>query len=289
VYDFRNYYRLLNSSVAILSILTIATFSAIGQTNGSGVQNSAAAEPDARAELNLGVEAYKNAHYDEAIGHFQRATELAPDLTMARSYLGTALAQNVIPGLDTPENLKIAQRAIDIFTEVLAKEPHDLNSMKQIAAVYYNTKKLDDARVWQKKVMVEDPKDPEAAYTIAVIDWTQAYQNAQTALTAIGMNDDGMGNTKAPKDVLETIKMKNGELVEEALQYLNQALESRPNYDDAMAYVNLVYRRKADVDWENDAARNEDLAKAKEWITKSMAARKANEEKRIVGQQSTQP
>jgi tetratricopeptide (TPR) repeat protein len=208
---------------------------------------------------------------------------------MARSYLGTALAQNVIPGLDTPENLKIAQRAIDIFTEVLAKEPHDLNSMKQIAAVYYNTKKLDDARVWQKKVMVEDPKDPEAAYTIAVIDWTQAYQNAQTALTAIGMNDDGMGNTKAPKDVLETIKMKNGELVEEALQYLNQALESRPNYDDAMAYVNLVYRRKADVDWENDAARNEDLAKAKEWITKSMAARKANEEKRIVGQQSTQP
>jgi len=44
---------------------------------------------------------------------------------MAKSYLATALAQNVVAGLDTPDNLSTAQQAIDIFNEVLAKDPHD--------------------------------------------------------------------------------------------------------------------------------------------------------------------
>jgi tetratricopeptide (TPR) repeat protein len=69
----------------------------------------------ARDQLNKGVDAYKSARYEEAIGHFQKATELDPSLPMAKSYLATALAQNVVPGLDTPENLKTAQQAISMF------------------------------------------------------------------------------------------------------------------------------------------------------------------------------
>ena len=97
----------------------------------------------ARDQLNKGVEAYKSAHYEEAIGHFQKATELDPSLPMAKSYLATALAQNVVPGLTSPENLKNAQQAISIFQEVLAKEPNDVNSLKQIAAIYFSIKKFD--------------------------------------------------------------------------------------------------------------------------------------------------
>ncbi len=65
---------------------------------------------------------------------------------MAKSYLATALSQNIVPGLDTPDNLKTAQQAISIFQEVLAKDPNDVNSMKQIAGIYFNIKKLDDAQ-----------------------------------------------------------------------------------------------------------------------------------------------
>ncbi|MGD0938293.1 MAG: tetratricopeptide repeat protein [Terracidiphilus sp.] len=237
----------------------------------------------ARDQLNKGVEAYKGAHYEEAIGHFQKATQLDPSLPMAKSYLATALAQNVVPGLDTPDNLKTAQQAIDMFQEVLNKDPHDINSMKQIAGIDFSIKKLDEARDWQKKVLAEDPKDPEAAYTVGVIDWMQAHQNTLNALQATGINDDGEGNAKAPKNVMEPLKAKNGPLVEEALQYLNQAVEIRPNYDDAMAYLNLIYRRKADLDWGNEGARKEDVAKAEEWRNKAMGTRKANEEKKNQG------
>ena len=237
----------------------------------------------ARDQLNKGVEAYKSARYEEAIGHFQKATELDPSLPMAKSYLATALAQNVVPGLETPDNLKNAQQAISIFQEVLAKEPNDVNSLKQIAAIYFSIKKFDDAKDYQKKVLAVDPKDPEAAYTIGVIDWTLAHENTLKALASANMNDDGEGNTKAPKKVLQEIKEKNTPLTTEGLQYLNQALENRANYDDAMSYLNLTYRRKADVDYADPAAVKADVAAAKEWSSKAMGTRKANEEKKDKG------
>ena len=237
----------------------------------------------ARDQLNKGVDAYKSARYEEAIGHFQKATELDPSLPMAKSYLATALAQNVVPGLDTPENLQTAQQAINIFQEVLDKDPNDVNSMKQIAGIYFSIKKLDDAKTWQKKVLNEDPKDPEAAYTVGVIDWTQAHLNALRELVPAGVTDDGEGNVKAPKKVMEVLKQENAPLVDEGLQYLNQAMANRANYDDAMSYMNLVYRRKADVDFGDADAVKADVAAAKDWSSKAMGTRKENEAKKNKG------
>ena len=237
----------------------------------------------ARDQLNKGVEAYKSAHFEEAIGHFQKATELDPTLPMAKSYLATALAQNVVPGLESPENLKTAEQAVAMFEDVLTKDPSDVNSMKQIAGIEFNVKKLDDAKAWQKKVLAVDPKDPEAAYTVGVIDWTQAHKNKLVLLESAGINDDGAGNAKAPKKIMEELKQKNGPLVEEALQYLNQAVANRANYDDAMQYLNLIYRNKADVDFGNNAAVSADMAAAKDWTSKAMGTRKANEAAKAKG------
>jgi tetratricopeptide (TPR) repeat protein len=237
----------------------------------------------ARDQLNKGVEAFKNGHYDEAVEHFQKATELDPNLPMAKMYLGKALEQNVVPGLTTPDNLKTANEAMDIFKQVLAQNPNDVNSMKEIAGIYFSIKDLDDAETWQKKVLAYDPKDPEAAYTIGVIDWTRAHENKLAALQAAGLNDDGKGNVKAPKKVMEPLAQENAPLVDEGLKYLTMAVDNRPNYDDAMQYLNLIYRNKADVDYGNPAAVADDLAKAEDWTHKAMDMRKANEEKKNAG------
>jgi len=202
---------------------------------------------------------------------------------MAKTYLATALAQNVVPGLDTPDNMHTAQQAISIFQEVLAQNPNDVNSIKQIAGIYFSTKKFDDAKIWQKKVLAVDPKDAEAAYTIGAIDWTLAHENTLKALAAAGINDDGEGNVKAPKKIMEQIKDENAALVAEGLQYLNQAVANRPNYDEAMVYLNLIYRRKADVDYGNAAAVSADIAAAKDFTSKALGTRKANEDKKNAG------
>src|SRR5580698_19094 len=180
---------------------------------GMVISMSGCDQLQARDQLNKGVDSYKSARYEEAIGHFQKATQLDPSLPMAKIYLATALAQNVVPGLDTPDNMKNAQQAIDIFKEVLASQPSDVNSLKQIAGIYFSIKKFDDAKDWQKKVLAVDPKDAEAAYTVGVIDWTLAHQNALKELLAVNINDDGEGNVKAPKKTLQALNQENGPLV----------------------------------------------------------------------------
>jgi tetratricopeptide (TPR) repeat protein len=233
-----------------------------------------------RDQLVKGVQSFKNARYEEAVNHFQNAINLDPDSADAKLYLATAYSYQVVPNLDTPENLAIAKKAMDGFQAVLEKNPNDIGALKQIASIYFNTKKLPEAKEYQKKVIALDPKAAESYYTVGVVDWMQAYQNARTILAADGLTDDGNGNVKKSKGVCQKLQEQNTALVNEGLEYLNKAVEINPNYDDAMSYLNLTYRRKADLECGDDNARKADLAKADEWIQKSMGARKENEKKK---------
>jgi hypothetical protein len=49
-----------------------------------------------------------------------------------------------------------------------------------------------------------------------------------------------------PPQVRDEYTKENGQLIDEGIDKLRKALELRPEYDDAMAYLNLLLRRKAD-------------------------------------------
>jgi len=234
----------------------------------------------ARDQLTKGVASFKNARYEEAVGHFQNAINLDPDYETAKLYLATSYAYQVVPNLDTPENLALAQKALDGFQAILAKNPNDLTALKQMASIYFNTKKLDQAKEYQKKVIAIDGNDAEAHYTIGVVDWMQSYKNATTILAADGLTDDGNGNVKKSKGACQKLQDANTAVVAEGMQYLQKAVDINPNYDDAMQYLNLTNRRKADLECGDDNARKADLAKADEWSQKAMGARKENEKKK---------
>ena len=235
---------------------------------------------EARDQLNKGVQAYKSARYEDAINHFQKAVSLDPTYAPAELYLATAYAQSVVPDLDSPENLKHAQMAIEGFKTVYDRNPRDIGSIKGIAALYLNIGKFDEAKQWQLKAIAVDPQDAEAHYTVGYIDWRQAYRNAVQQLATIGMTDAGDGNPKMSKQVCQKLQELNTPLVTEGLQYMQKAIDIRPNYDDAMSYMNLLNRRKADLECGNEAARKADVQAAADWNTKNMQTRKANEEKK---------
>jgi tetratricopeptide (TPR) repeat protein len=234
-----------------------------------------------RDQLLKGVQAFKNARYEEAVGHFQNAIALDPNSSDAKLYLATAYSYQVVPNLNTPENKAIAQKAIDGFTQVLDKDPNDLTALKQIASINRNIGNFDRAKEYEKKVIALAPNDAEAYYTIGVINWTtEHYKNTVPILAADGLSDDGAGNVKKSKAACAKLQAANTALVEEAFQYLNKAIELNPTYDDAMSYLQLNYRSKANLECGDDAARKADLAKADEWVQKGMGARKANELKK---------
>ena len=67
--------------------------------------------------------------------------------------------------------------------------------------------------------------------------------------------------------------------MQDGIQNLQKALEIRPDYDDAMAYLNLLYREARRYECDNPDARKADLKTADEWVDKTMATKKAKAEK----------
>jgi tetratricopeptide (TPR) repeat protein len=253
--------------------LSVALLILLGSATGCNFLKS-------RDQLNKGIAAFKNAQYEQATNFFQNAVQLDPKNPNAKLYLATTYASQVVPNLMDPANLAMAQKAIDGFNAVLASNPKDLTALKQLASINRNIQKFDVAKQYELQVIAVAPNDPEAYYIVGFVDWTLAYKNAVQILAADGLTDDGEGNKKMTKGACAKIQAANTQLVTEGLENLNKAVQLNPTYDDAMQYIQLTDRRKADIDCPNDAARKADLASADEWIQKAMGARKANELKK---------
>src|ERR1700757_4761791 len=174
----------------------------------------------ARDQPNKGVKAYKDNHYEQAITHFQNAVNLDPALINARMYLATAYESQYIPGVDSPENLRTAQQAIDEYQKVIDANPsreQKVNSAKGIAYLYLNEKKWDDAKKYYRMASDLDPNDPEPYYSVGVIDWTACYQPRMEERAKLGLKpEEHLSSTnKDQKKVCEDLKTKNSAAIQE--------------------------------------------------------------------------
>jgi len=233
----------------------------------------------ARDQLNKGVKAYRSANYEQAIEHFKTAVFLDSDLKVAKLYLATAYAQQYVPGVESPDNVRNANQAIDEYKKVLDNDPKNINSLKGIGFLYMQMKDWDKAREYYKKAIDVDPNDPEVYYSVGVIDWTQSYKDASDLKAANSLKVDDELKGKGSQKWCDQLKSKDGAAIDEGMKMLQTAIDKREDYDDAMAYMNLLYRRKASDMTCDDAQARADLIKtANEWSDKAMAARKKKAE-----------
>jgi tetratricopeptide (TPR) repeat protein len=259
--------RSLRFAAFLCGLLCSSVFSVAGPQATSG-----------NSDLDLGAQAYENARYEEAIQHFERAVAIEPTNVRAHLYLATALANQYIPGADNPGNNKVAEQAIDEFKKVLdMKLPRkqEATSLKGIASLYFNMKKLDQAKEYHHKVTELDPNDPESYYSIAVIDWTQTYQPRMELRAKLDL--------KQLQPLIRSaecwqLRDANRELVDDGIEMLKKAIELRRDYDDAMAYMNLMYRERADIQCGDAKAYAADLKTADDWVGLTIATKKRKPE-----------
>jgi len=235
----------------------------------------------ARDQLNKGVLAFKNAQYPQAVERFKAAVELDPKFATARLYLATAYMQQYIPGAESPDNMQMAQAAQDQFQKVLDQDPKNELAIASIASLYFNEKKLDDAKQWYEKLVTVNPKNKEAFYTLGVIAWTKSFQPRMEARAKLGMRPEDPGPVK-DKTVREDLNAKNGPVIADGIKDLETALQLDPEYDDAMAYLNLLLREKADLE-DSQVAYNRDTQTADNWVQKSLETRKIKAERKPAG------
>ena len=238
----------------------------------------------ARDELNKGITAYKSQQYPLAVTHFKAATAADPDHVVARLYLATSYATQYVPGLDSPENQANGENAIAEFQKVLDKDSGNLGSISGIASMYFQMKRMDQAKDFYKKQIELDPQNPEPYYSIAVINWTITYQARQILKNKLGYAPDAPIRDAKERQALAE---RNQPLIDEGMEALNKAMQLRAEYDDAMAYLNLLYREKADLA-DTPEQREEMIATANSWIDKAVEIKRVKAERAAKKEQDNQ-
>jgi tetratricopeptide (TPR) repeat protein len=234
----------------------------------------------ARDKLNKGVQAYKAGQTDLAIEDFKTAKDLDPGLTNARLYLATAYSAQYIPGAPSPENIRNGQQAAQEFKDILANDPANLSAIDGLGSILYNMaggppfdpKMMEESKSYHQKHIQLKPDDPEPYYWVGVIDWSLAFRGNRdmreeynkTAKKSIRDTDP------APPALATAFQQKYGTVVDEGIASLQKAMQLRTDYDDAMAYLNLLYRQKADMETSAEA-RDADVKLADDLVDKVKA------------------
>ena len=200
-----------------------------------------------------------------------------------------------IPGGESAENKKMAQQAIDGFNEVLASDPENELAVSALASLFFNMKDFGKAEEWHRKriALLEkkapqnedgkiDPIASESYYTIGVIKWTESYEPRLQVRADLGMKPEDPGPIKDDEKRQE-LAQETVPKIDEGLSALTKALEINPDYADAMAYLNLLNRERADFA-ESEEEYQEYLAKADDWVQKTLDTKKRLAEESTIDQ-----
>jgi len=94
--------------------------------------------------------------------------------------------QQYIPGADSRENQAMADAAREQFDGVLKQEPDNELALASLAPLCFNQKKFDEATTWYKKLVLLQPDNKEAFFTLGVMAWTRSYEPIREARQNLG-------------------------------------------------------------------------------------------------------
>ena len=207
----------------------------------------------------------------------------------AQQYLATSYMMQYIPGGRSEENVAIASKALEVFADVLEKDPENTSALAYLASLYFNMgDKMDEAKESYNKLIALDPSDKQARYTMGVIAWTEAYQPRLDVRAAYYMKPEDPGPLKAWCDTNRRLSRRDRRacndareellegglpVVESGMEHLEKAIELDPDYSDAMAYLNLLYRERADLA-ETKEEHDEYTAQADHWVDQTLETKK---------------
>jgi tetratricopeptide (TPR) repeat protein len=231
-----------------------------------------------RDQLNQGVQAYKNGKYADAVKHFQQAVALDPGNQNAQLYLATSYMIQWVPGAENTDNVKNHDMAVQKFDEVLKGDPGNTLALAMMASMAYNQASsgtpdqkaaaLQEAVKWNQRRIEANPKEGEPYYYLGVIDWVKVRPPIQTARVQLKMAATDPGPIKDAK-LRADLKEKYEQEIDDGIANLKKCLDLDKENEDAMTYMNLLLRNKADLEDSPEAAKA-DIAQAEDWFNKSI-------------------
>lgn len=253
---------LLATALAALAICAVAA---------SSLALTARAQDGASDLMKSATAAYNAGNYQEATKLYENAVKLEPTNVKAKLSLANALLRQYVPGSD-PANPVVAL-AKQQFLDTLALDPKNKPALEGMMMLLVNTKQLAEAHDWALKIIQVDASDRNAYYTAGFVDWALTYPDYAAARKAAGMQPADPGNIP-DASLRQSLRTQHGAQIEDGFRMLQIALQLKPGYSDAMAYMNLLYRIQAGMDDTPEQAAG-DIAKANSWVGQAVAAQRA--------------
>jgi hypothetical protein len=85
------------------------------------------------------------------------------------------------------------------------------------------------------------------------------------------------------------VRAKTLTMVESGIAMLNKAISLRKDYVDAMMYMEMLYRLRADLECDNRKSYHADMKQSEEWSDRAAAARKRQAEAAVPKENQEQP
>jgi len=242
-----------------------------------------------KQETKRGNEYLKAAQYQSALAAYQEALRLDPKETKLNKHIGIAYMGLYQPGSKHPKDLEYSQKAIDHLKTYVEKYPDDNKVLEYLVSMYLNTDRYDDAiNFYQNEILKRDPKDSKAMQSVAMLyfkkgDFDNGVVWLKKRLEIEGNNPEvyyliGVQAWDRSYNFPDLDPALRAKIVEDGLQSLNKAVELKPDYFEAITYINLLYREKAKM--ETDPAKKQEyLDTANKYLQQALEMRKAAQEK----------
>lgn len=208
-------------------------------TSGCGMINRIRA----KSEINEAARAYKAGKYPEAEQHARRALELDPDQKNAPIFIARTVHAQFRPGNESPENIAIANKAIDAYKVVLQRDPTSEEGYLAVTALLGALKKEAEQKQWILQHAKSDvvPKDKRAgAYALlASQNWSCVY-----AITEAAKQTEGTKVTwPKPKDQKDYDKAQ--QCLKDGMAEAEQGIALDANSELAWTYKTNLLREQA--------------------------------------------
>ncbi len=236
----------------------------------SSLALTARAQGAASAIMKQAEAAYNRGDYRGAAELFENAVRVEPSNLKARLLLANTLLREFVPG--PAADSALALRARQQYLDVLALEAGNTQALQGLMLLDTNNKQFAEARTWALKAIEADATDKGAYYTIGFIDWMLTYPDYASARLAAGMKPQDPGIIP-DAGLRQKVRAQHGARIEDGFRMLQVAIQLDPEYSDAMAYMNLLYRIEAGIA-DTEAQSADFIAKADSWVTKALEAKR---------------
>jgi tetratricopeptide (TPR) repeat protein len=142
-----------------------------------------------------------------------------------------------------------------LYEAQLKDDPNNLAAINSLIAVHSRADHWAEALRWSIRRADIESKDAEAQYTVGVMLYNRLFQKGGADKATFDPRPDPNLTPKELKalepkvpppftmgDLMGAERIKLADL---GIQYMNRALEIRPNYHEAMGFMSLLYRQKS--------------------------------------------